>query len=79
MNTVRIVNIVNTIGIVKIAGTTFSIIGASHKPARNPNITVGSAAIISIIGFIVFLRDGCMNWETQIAEKIEIGMAKNKA
>jgi hypothetical protein len=44
------VNIVSTIGTVKTAGIIFSIIGANHRPAKNPKTTVGKAAMVSMTG-----------------------------
>ncbi len=35
--------------------------GANQSPAKNPNITVGSAAIISIPGLMILRILGAMN------------------
>ena len=49
--------------ITKIPGTTASMAGASQRPAMKPRTTLGSAAMISTVGFTIPLIAGCMNWE----------------
>ena len=42
-------------------GTLFSIIGANHKAAKNPNTTEGREAIISIVGLTIRRQAGFKN------------------
>ena len=44
-----------------IAGILFSTRGASQRPAKKPRTTLGSAAIISITGFIIPFNHGFIN------------------
>ncbi len=48
---------------VKIAAKWVSIIGASHRPAKKPMITVGKASMISILGLTTLRMRESMNCE----------------
>ena len=54
-------------------------VGANHKPAKKPKITVGNAPMSSMVGFTLRRSAGAMNMEVYIAPKIASGAAKTMA
>ncbi len=59
--------------------TTRSISGARYKPATNPMTTLGSAAMISTVGFSLARIEGWTNCEMYNAPSTASGIAKRSA